>query len=72
MATYIVLANFTKHGIRSVKDTSRRADAFKAGDLRLELAGASTLRIGDLQANRLRLDGGRERLSHLVEGRSHR
>ncbi len=30
MATYIVLANFTEHGIRSVKDTSRRADAFKA------------------------------------------
>ena len=30
MATYIVLANFTEHGIRSVKDTSRRADAFRA------------------------------------------
>ena len=29
MATYIVLANFTEHGIRSVKDTTRRADAFK-------------------------------------------
>ena len=29
MATYILLANFTEHGIRSVKDTSRRADAFK-------------------------------------------
>jgi uncharacterized protein with GYD domain len=30
MATYIVLANFTEHGIRSVQDTTRRADAFKA------------------------------------------
>lgn len=30
MATYIVLASFTEHGIRSVKDTSRRADAFRA------------------------------------------
>ena len=30
MATCIVLANFTEHGIRSVKDTSRRADAFRA------------------------------------------
>ena len=29
MATYVVLANFTEHGIRSVKDTTRRADAFK-------------------------------------------
>lgn len=30
MATYIVLANFTEHGIRSVQDTTRRADAFRA------------------------------------------
>ena len=30
MATYVVLANFTEHGIRSVKDTTRRADAFRA------------------------------------------
>ena len=29
MATYIVLANFTEHGIRSVKDATRRADAFR-------------------------------------------
>ena len=29
MATYIVLANFTEHGIRSVQDTTRRADAFR-------------------------------------------
>lgn len=29
MATYIVVANFTEHGIRSVKDTTRRADAFR-------------------------------------------
>ena len=30
MATYILLANFTEHGMRSVKETTRRADAFKA------------------------------------------
>lgn len=29
MATYIMLANFTEHGIRSIKDTTRRADAFR-------------------------------------------
>jgi Uncharacterized conserved protein len=29
MATYIVLCNFTEHGIRTVKDTTRRADAFR-------------------------------------------
>jgi len=28
MATYIVLANFTDQGIRNVKDTVKRADAF--------------------------------------------
>jgi len=30
MATYIVLANFTEQGIRNVKDTMKRAEAFKA------------------------------------------
>lgn len=29
MATYIVLASFTEQGIRSVKDTTKRADAVK-------------------------------------------
>ena len=29
MATYIILANFTEQGIRNVKDTSNRADAFR-------------------------------------------
>ena len=29
MATYIVLANFTEQGIRNVKDSPQRADAFK-------------------------------------------
>jgi uncharacterized protein with GYD domain len=29
MATYIILANFTDQGIRNVKDTPKRADAFK-------------------------------------------
>lgn len=33
MATYIALCNFTDQGIRSVKDTTQRADAVK------ELAG---------------------------------
>ena len=30
MATYIVLGTFTDQGIRSVKDTTKRAEAFKA------------------------------------------
>jgi uncharacterized protein with GYD domain len=29
MPTYIVLANFTEQGIRNVKDSPQRADAFK-------------------------------------------
>jgi uncharacterized protein with GYD domain len=29
MATYIVLGNFTDQGIRSVKETAKRAEAFK-------------------------------------------
>jgi uncharacterized protein with GYD domain len=29
METYIVLANFTDQGIRNIKDTTKRADAFK-------------------------------------------
>ena len=29
MATYIVLANFTEQGIRSVKDTTKRADGVR-------------------------------------------
>lgn len=29
MATYIVLAHFTDQGIRNVKDTTKRAEAFK-------------------------------------------
>ena len=29
MATYVVLLNFTDQGIRNVKDTTKRADAFK-------------------------------------------
>ena len=29
MATYIGLANFTDQGIRNIKDTTKRADAFK-------------------------------------------
>lgn len=30
MALYIVLASFTEQGIRNVKDTPKRADAFKS------------------------------------------
>ena len=29
MATYIMLAHFTDQGIRNIKDTTKRADAFK-------------------------------------------
>ncbi|MGH9425136.1 MAG: GYD domain-containing protein [Terriglobia bacterium] len=29
MATYIVLGNFTDQGVRSVKETTKRAEAFK-------------------------------------------
>jgi uncharacterized protein with GYD domain len=29
MATYILLANFTDQGVRNIKDTTKRADAFK-------------------------------------------
>lgn len=29
MTTYIVLVNFTDQGIRNIKDTTKRADAFK-------------------------------------------
>lgn len=29
MATYVVLVNFTDQGIRNVKDTRKRAEAFK-------------------------------------------
>jgi uncharacterized protein with GYD domain len=29
MATYIILANFTEQGVRNVKDTANRADAFR-------------------------------------------
>jgi len=30
MATFLMLGNFTDQGIRNVKDTTKRADAFKA------------------------------------------
>ena len=29
MATYVMLAHFTEQGIKSVKDTTKRAEAFK-------------------------------------------
>ncbi len=30
MATYLVLANFTDHGIQNVKDTAKRTEAYRA------------------------------------------
>lgn len=42
MATFIMLASFTDQGIRNVKDTTRRADAFK------ELAKGSGATIKDI------------------------
>jgi uncharacterized protein with GYD domain len=42
MATYVMLANFTEQGIRNVKDTVKRAEAFK------ETAKAAGVTIEDL------------------------
>jgi uncharacterized protein with GYD domain len=42
MATYIMLASFTDQGIRNVKDTTKRADAFR------ELAKGSGATIKDI------------------------
>jgi uncharacterized protein with GYD domain len=42
MAIYIMLASFTDQGIRSVKDTIKRADAFK------ELAKGSGVTVKDI------------------------
>lgn len=42
MATFIMLASFTDQGIRNVKDTTKRADAFK------ELAKGSGAAIKDI------------------------
>ena len=37
MATYIVLANFTEQGIRAVKDSPARFEAFRAGAEKLDI-----------------------------------
>jgi uncharacterized protein with GYD domain len=42
MATYIMLAHFTDQGIRNIKDTTKRADAFK------ELAKSLGVTVKDL------------------------
>ena len=42
MATYIMLANFTDQGIRNVKDSVKRAEAFK------ELAKGAGVTVKDL------------------------
>ena len=42
MAWYVVLANFTDQGIRAIKDTSKRAKAFR------ETAGAMDVRIKEI------------------------
>jgi uncharacterized protein with GYD domain len=38
MATYIVLANFTDQGIRNIKDSPKRAEAFKTMAKKLGVA----------------------------------
>jgi len=42
MLSYIVLASFTDQGIRSIKDTTKRADAAK------ELAGRVGVKMNDI------------------------
>lgn len=42
MATYIVLVNFTDQGIRNIKDTTKRADAFR------EMAKAAGATVKDI------------------------
>jgi uncharacterized protein with GYD domain len=42
MAMYVVLANFTDQGVRNVKDSTKRAEAFK------ELAKSSGATVKDL------------------------
>jgi uncharacterized protein with GYD domain len=42
MATYVMLANFTEQGIRTVEDTTKRADAFR------EQAKASGATVRDI------------------------
>jgi len=42
MATYIVLANFTDQGIRNVKETGKRTDAFR------QLAKAASATLKDI------------------------
>lgn len=42
MLTYVVLANFTDQGIKTIKDTTKRADAAK------EIAGKFGVRMNEL------------------------
>jgi uncharacterized protein with GYD domain len=42
MLTYVVLANFTEQGIKTIKDTTKRADAAK------EVAGKFGVRMTDI------------------------
>jgi uncharacterized protein with GYD domain len=42
MATFIVLGNFTEQGIRSIKDSPKRSDAFKA------LAAKAGVKVKDI------------------------
>jgi len=42
MAWYVVLANFTDQGIRAIKDTTKRAKAFR------ETAGAMGVKVKDI------------------------
>jgi len=42
MATFIVLGNFTEQGIRNIKESPKRADAFKA------MAGKVGVKVKDI------------------------
>jgi uncharacterized protein with GYD domain len=42
MATYVVLGKFTDQGIRTVKETTKRADAFK------EMAKGASITVKDI------------------------
>lgn len=53
-----VTVNFIKlDGVETAGAIKLAADGLRADELRLDFAGASTVRIRDLQASRLRLDG---------------
>lgn len=42
MAYYVILANFTEQGVKAIRDTASRADAFK------QMAGKSGVKVSTL------------------------